>query len=302
MQIQNACEGGHIIIRDSFTPPKTLISVNGGYKSLGIAAHPHQNLNSFTLAHLGEEFFTDCGESHTTWRFQTEDGNWLDQTIADADNLDNPLSKLLFLESSGSITATASDAAKAYGKVIKKAERMFIGVLPHVLFIVDTIEAEKPVKAQANFVVNNHNNKLDYRIFTPDAKPAAGDFAKGVEFNARLVLRRNKAALKFGQAYSEPACNFSFAGQGKEGSGMVFTRTSLSFSAKHRMVYSIAMMEEEPHIQGWHTFTDEPGIFEIESRGDVYRIRYEEHRDGSFTVTNGETGETLNIERSKFYV
>jgi hypothetical protein len=311
LPLVSSFEVGHIIIRDSFQSPKTIVSTLGGYQPLGTTAHRHQDLNSFILAHLGEIFFADpghccyrtrthkftmSGESHSNWRFQTEDGGWIDQIMVSRENLREPLCVRRFLENSGSITATASDAAKAYGGCIKKAERLLVSVLPHVLFIADTIEAEKPIKVQANFVTNNRDNKLKYHAAAP----------------TKLVLRRNHAALNFFQSFAEPACDFSFswtslhdcyhplpnqAGQGKEGSGVIFTQTSAAFSLKHRMVYVIVMAEESA-IKGWHIFTNETGVFEVEAPQGIYRIRFEE-TPGGFTVKNGKTGEEFHYCRDE---
>jgi hypothetical protein len=58
------------------------------------------------------------------------------------------------------------------------------------------------------------------------------------------------------------------------------------------MVYVIVMAGESA-IKGWHIFTEEPGVFEAEAPQGLFRVRFEEGPSG-FTVTNGETGETLH--------
>jgi hypothetical protein len=306
LPLVSSYEAGPVIIRDSFSAPRTIVSTMGAYKPLGTANHRHQDLNSFTLAHRDEIFFADpgsccyrtrthqftrSGASHSNWRFLTKDGDWIDQIFVTNENRKNPLCVRRFLETSGSITAVSSDAANAYGPLIKKAERLLVSVLPHALFIIDSIEADTPIKTQANFVVNNRDNKLKYHIAA----------------STKLVLRRNNAAVKLFQSFSRPACDFSFSwtslhecyhslpnhlGQGKEGSGMIFTQTSAEFAESHRMVYVI-LMAEESEIKDWHIFAEEPRVFEVEAPQGLFRVRFKEEPSG-FTVTNGETGEALN--------
>ncbi len=301
-------EVGHVIVRDSFTEPKTIISMQGGYEPLNTAAHRHRDQNSFTVAHLNERFFVDPGhccyrlfthsftqstKSHSTWRFLLPDGSSLEQKGIGHDNRHLSLNRRLLLETDGNITVTASDAAGLYGAPVKKARRMLVSVMPHVLFIVDTIEAESPLKVEANFIVNNRDNALKYNVAAPD----------------RLVLRRHGSGMKFFLSQAQPSCRFSFSwscvheayhplpnqlGQGKEGSALVFTQTSEDFSEKHRMVYVIAM-SEEPKIKSWHIYSNKTDLFEAEAPGGAYRVSLQLTEDG-LVVRDGASNREFGIK------
>ncbi|MDW7655685.1 MAG: heparinase II/III family protein [Bacillota bacterium] len=276
---------GHIIVRDRFDNPTTVWAMAGGYEPLNVSSHRHADQNSFTVAHLNERFMVDGGhctyrlphaqgfnlssKNHNTWRFYKMDGTLIDQKPV---GLGSPLNHRTAFVTDGTFTAIASDAAQAYGPPVIKAERMIVSVLPNALFIIDTIEADEPVRVEENFLLNNRDNKLKLHVAS----------------DTRLVFRRGQAAIKLIQTSAEPATQFSLGwgyvhdafhplpnqnGQGKEGSGLIFTHTSAIAARKHVLVYAIPMAAEAA-IKQWHVNTPEPGVSEIESPAgdDQYRV------------------------------
>ena len=284
---------GHVIVRDRFDNPTTVWAMAGGYEPLNVTSHRHADQNSFTVAHLNERFLVDGGhctyrlphaqgfnlssKNHNTWRFYKEDGTLIDQQTV---NLGPPLNHRTAFLTDGTFTAVASDAARIYGSPVTKAERMIVSVLPNVLFVIDTIEADEPIRVEENFLLNNRDNKLKFHVAS----------------DTRLVFRRGQAAIKLIQASAEPATQFSLGwgyvhdafhplpnqnGQGKEGSGLIFTHTSVTAACKHVLVYAIPMAAETD-IKQWHVNTLEPGSCEIESPAgkDQYRIRIKLSKEG----------------------
>jgi hypothetical protein len=284
---------GHVIVRDRFDNPTTVWAMVGGYEELKVASHRHADQNSITVAHMNERFLVDGGhctyrlphaqgfnlssKNHNTWRFIKEDGTLIDQKPV---SLGQPLNRRTAFITDGSFTAVASDAAQAYGAPVTKAERMVVSVLPNVLFIIDNIEADEPILVEENFLLNNRDNLLNQHIASA----------------TRLVFRRGLAAIKLIQAMAEPSTQFSFSwgyvhdafhplpnqnGQGKEGSGLIFTHKSATAACKHVLVYAIPMAAETA-IKQWHVKTPTPWTCEIESPpgDDQYRVCIELQKDG----------------------
>ena len=144
---------------------------------------------------------------------------------------------------------------------------MFICRLPDVIFIIDRIEADLPVKVVSHFVTNNRENGLDLHI--------ADDY--------RIVLRRGGAGVKFFtfgdmsmsqrwgfvHDYYHPQPNQ--AGQGKEGSAYIFDYTSSEFAVEHINIHVIVMSDTET-IRGWHIKRHDDDIV-VTSPGEREAIR-----------------------------
>lgn len=168
------------------------------------------------------------------------------------------------------------DVADAYGSPIRTARRTWISLLPHIVVVLDEIESDHPVVVHSRFVINNRDNHLRTNIAS----------------DSRLVFRRGNAAVKFFQLASttdaedstEPVGRSWSAlhdvydprpnavGQGKEGSGEVYTFRTARVGQVHRAVYSI-VLADEPEIRGWHVNYDPAAdVVEID-RPDRSRVR-----------------------------
>lgn len=260
MPLLNIYKTGVTTLRDSWSEPKTILAVETGYEPHTVDSHRHRDQNSFILAHRNERFIADPGHCcyrletwkksctsayHSTWDFEDESGNKYSQLPVKKNEA--PLNRNLFYRSDiPGVNIIASDCARAYGERFSRCERVYICRFPHVMLVIDRVEADIPVKMVSHFVVNNRDNKLNVH--------KADDH--------RLVLRRGDAGVKFftfGELelstrwgfihdYYHPLPNQ--AGQGKEGSSVIYDYTS-GFSKTHINVHAFVMDETEA-IKGWH--------------------------------------------------
>ncbi len=276
---------GTSVVRDSWQNPRAILAVQSGYEPHNVDSHRHCDLNSFILAASGERIFVDPGHCcyrldtwrqscrtshHNTWDFVDADGNSYTQKPIRARQ--EPLNRRIKYSAPDGFYVLASDCAAAYGAAndhghFKRCERVFICRLPDVIFIIDRIEADLPVKVVSHFIANNRENKLDLHI--------ADDY--------RIVLRRGDAGVKFFtfadmsmsqrwgfvHDYYHPQPNQ--AGQGKEGSAHIFDYTSKEFALEHINVHAVVMSDTET-IRGWHIKRHDDAIV-VTSPGERESIR-----------------------------
>lgn len=276
---------GTSVVRDSWQNPRAILAVQSGYETHKVDSHRHCDLNSFILAASGERIFVDPGHCcyrldtwrqscrtnhHNTWDFIDMEGNSYTQRPMRAHQ--PPLNRRVEYSVSDSFTILASDCAAAYGAVadgghFKRCERVFICRLPDVIFIIDRIEADLPIKVVSHFVTNNRENQLDLHI--------ADDY--------RIILRRGGAGVKFftfGDMLMSQRWGFvhdyyhpqpNQAGQGKEGSSYIFDYTSSEFAVEHINIHVIVMSDTET-IRGWHIKRRDEAIV-VTSPGEREAIR-----------------------------
>ncbi|THF82131.1 heparinase II/III domain-containing protein [Cohnella fermenti] len=276
LPLLSSFEAGSVIARNRWENPLTLLAVQGGFEPLRASSHRHEDQNSFILAHLGERFFVDPGHccyrlntqrastatgAHNTWSFEAEGKDGIPVAIrqkpADG-NAFKPTSsfgrKRIVREMDG-IHVVRSDAAELYEAPITRAERTWIAAMPHVLFMIDVIESEQPVKVRTHFVLNNRDNRLQTNVAA----------------ETKLVFRRNGAGMKFfqvsamsGDEANRNGLSFDWGhvhdcyhplpnqkGQGAEGSASVFQYTSEAYRKRHTIVY-VAAMDDRDTIRSWH--------------------------------------------------
>jgi hypothetical protein len=132
----------------------------------------------------------------------------------------------------------------------------------NVLFIVDKIDASIPVRTTWNWVLNNRDNLLEYKVLKPD----------------RIFVRRGNAGMKLfhlsngrlnGPAYGyvhdayHPLPNQ--LGEGKPGSGLIFRWQEAQKQTSRLAVHAIAL-DDYGAIADWHLHRDEHQI-ELEGPG-----------------------------------
>lgn len=265
----NVYKTGVTTVRDSWEKPFTILAAETGYDTHHVEAHRHRDQNSFILAHRNERFFADPGHCcyrleawknscttayHNTWDFEDEAGNKYTQDLIKRE--ETPLNRNICYKSDiEGVDIIASDCAKIYGEHFKRCERVFVCKLPNIIFVIDRVEADIPIKMCSHFVINNRDNKLNVH--------KADDY--------RLVLRRGDAGVKFftfGDVklstrwgfihdYYHPLPNQ--AGQGKEGSSVIYDYTSNNYAKEHLNVHTIVLDETED-IKGWHIKKDDRTI------------------------------------------
>lgn len=310
-------ETGNVIVRDGRTAESSVIAIQAGYEPLQVTSHNHYDQGSFILAHRNERFFIDPGhacyrldaqaksiatESHNTWTFEIEGRSEpIAQRSIEGANFRNPSEPLAHRKLIGTmdgITVVRSEIAGVYGDPIRRAERTWITAFPHLLFIVDRIVADVPVKTRAHFMTNNRDNKLQTNLYS----------------DTKIVLRRGGAAVKFflmdsisdGEAsacrrhmswghmhqYYHPQPNQD--GQGKEGSAVRFTYENQCFAKEHVMVYAFAMDGLES-IRGWHMYKNEAAQYFAEPPAHEGGIAVGFEQQGQILVTDYRTNLAYRI-------
>jgi hypothetical protein len=284
---------GTVVARDQWAEPTTILGIQGGHEPLSTHSHRHADQNSFILAHRNERFFADPGHccyrlgaqrvstatsSHSTWTFDRPNllGGAIEQRKPGPG--DQPSNERLLLRELEGVSVVRSDAAAAYRddasspNPISRAERTWITVLPHLVIIVDRIEATVPVGVNSHFVLNNRDNALRSNIAT----------------DSKLVFRRGAAAAKMFQlsAVSDGTAGPNHLrrswgymhdvyhpepnqpGQSREGASHIYTFASAEPALSHTMIYGI-ILDAETSIRQWHmTGTLDEG-FAFDCKGDV---------------------------------
>ncbi|NLC45216.1 MAG: hypothetical protein GX783_13160 [Clostridiales bacterium] len=277
-------EGGHVIARDKWDDTRAVVAMAAGYQPYNVTSHRHLDQCSFQLVIGKERMLIDPGHccyrlssqrksvdesSHNTFSIW-KDGKPLKQKSVSGNIFtESPVgNERLYNQWVGDVIVVASDMAKLYGDIIKKASRFWIMKLPHMMFVIDVVEADEPVGLCSHFVVNNRNNELNANIYSPN----------------RLVFRRGEEALKLFEIYSETdgqksdtSLEYDWTyvhdfyhplpnqiGQGKEGSGLTYLWKSKNEGKKQIRIHTLAM-DREIHIKKWHVIVREDGFIRIES-------------------------------------
>jgi len=182
---------GDLIVRNEWKG-KTTLAIRGGSDPLHAPGHLHGDLNSFILVHNEERLLADPGHScyrnlirgldvssraHNTCTFSLGDRT-LEQTTAfrrrwnpQTGQTDDPIdrgARRLALERLDDVTVIGSDAAAAYGEPLKTFRRYWFLCGEHVVFIVDRIESEEPIRTTWNWMLNNRDQQLEVKTFLPD--------------------------------------------------------------------------------------------------------------------------------------
>jgi len=204
------------------------------------------NANSFVLSAHKSRFFIDSDSAYgSTWEFIDENGNVYKQSVikyAESKKYDAP----------DGWAVIASDAKSAYGEHFKRAERIIVTAFPHVMFIIDRIETDIPVKMISHFAVNNRDGMTNINVAADN----------------KLVIRRGEGAMKFftfpydkelemSRQYGRYSEN---AEQGEEGSVLIFDYTSCGFKTSHTIIHPFAITPLE-EIKKWHIKPENDNTF-----------------------------------------
>ena len=303
-----AFDAGPVVVRDRWREPEVVLEIHGGTASLAVSSHRHADLASFQLTCRGERLFVDPGHccyrlqtqawsktttAHSTWRFFRGDDP-LEQRIASGSvhQPEEPLARVLQLSRADDATVVVCDAARAYGAPITRAERTWLLVGCHALFVVDRVESAEPVRLESRFVLNNRDNRLRVNEASFD----------------RLVLRRGAAAVKFftlgawtpggtpvalslgrewGAVHDAYHPQPNQPGQGREGGAVIYHYTSGEARPALIVVYALAMAPEA-EIRGWHIRRLEDRRFGIEPPGGAGGVVLDVAEGGDLRLEAGE--------------
>jgi len=283
---------GHVLVRDQWQG-KTVLAINGGGEPLCGPGHLHGDLNSFILVHNQQRLLVDPGHScyrnlihglesstqtHSTCSFLiSQDALGLQEDLAKASLLEQsnvpsrrqivggkvsdpvaPRGRRLLLMCCGEVTAVGSDAGSLYGEPIREFSRFWLHGGPHVLFVVDRIQASQPVKTLWSWLLNNRDGNSDIEVGTSN----------------EIVLRRQTAGLKMfhtsdGQlngpvyAYVHDAYHPEpdRPGEGRPGSGMLYRWIEPSAREFRLAVHAFAI-DDYGLVDDWSMKVD----------GDIYTL------------------------------
>lgn len=304
----NVFENGHIFMRDAWENSGSELAISAGYKPLAATAHRHFDQNSFQLQVFGERFFHDPG--HCCYRLNAhqrsrnaeshncalifKNGRELVQKEVSGDvrHYTEPLNSLVCARAVGDMYVVISDGTKLYGGELKKYVRAFFVKLPHMMAVIDFVEADEPVSLCANFTLDNRENDLKVHIYNEE----------------RIVFRKGQSAVKLFSMYAAAdgeACGTdlsfgwgyahdyyhpepNFHGQGKEGSGLCY-RWKPQKEGKTNLLLHTICFDKEEQIRGWHVTKNETEIhLESPDKTDYFDLEIN-GTDIILTQPNGQT-------------
>ncbi|MFA6962707.1 MAG: heparinase II/III family protein [Opitutaceae bacterium] len=321
---------GDVLARDAWPEHggRTILAVHGAGEALHGPGHLHGDLNSFILVHNRERLLLDPGHScyrnlihdlecsslsHNTCTFSVEadsglrlhedllKGKILQQSRDAKRYFDRQTGvsappvprggKRLLLARDGDVTAIASEVAALYGAPLTEFTRFWFLCGPHVLFVVDRIVADRPVKTSWSWLLNNRDDQLDLKLIRPD----------------RLVARRGHAGMKLfhlgGGTLEEPLHAYvhdayhprtNQLGEGQPGSGSLVRWTEKTAATARTVVHAIAV-DNPGATAGWHLKTGE-NFAALESPGADALWKLETAPDASrFVLTESVSGKTYTI-------
>ena len=145
----------------------------------------------------------------------------------------------IMCEDFGEVSVIANDAAELYGAPIKEFSRYAVLCGSQAVFIVDRVKSDAPVKTSWNWLLNNRDGKLEYKVHQPSGLTAT----RG---NAVINLERTGAPANLsGPSYALVHDAYhTLPGQfceGKPGSGMSFRFTEKEASTESTTIYKIAL-------------------------------------------------------------
>lgn len=273
-------ENGNTFIRDAWAG-KTVIAIQGGAEPLHGPGHLHGDVNSFMMVYNQERLLVDPGHScyrnlihglesssqtHNTCTFLIEaNGIGLQEDLTKTKLLEQqsilnkrwiiegivgkPVTRgnrRLITERVGAVTMVGSEAANLYGGPITEFSRFWISAGSHVVFVVDRIRSEIPVRTCWNWVINNRDGLADVTIKDRELtvqRPLAG-----------LKIHQGGGAVPIGPIYGyahdayhpEPART----GEGKPGSGLIY-RAIEPGAQTDRIAVHLLVMDELTRLEDW---------------------------------------------------
>ena len=305
MPLINTFETGTTVYRDRWEEPNLILGIQGGYQTNRVTGHRHQDQNSFILTYKKERMLVDPGHccyrleclkfsrkdiSHNTWTFEKENGEILHQKevrsfFSGGDGLQEPMNILERCEKVDNLFIVQSDCANVYGQDIIKAQRTWLVLGGNMIFVVDRIKSNIPVKPVSHFLINNRGEQTDDRIF----------------YGKRVVFRRNGVGMKFlplavnGQEL-EMTMNWGYMhdyyhpepnrlGQGIEGSALIYDYKPTDYTTDYVGVYAI-ILDSDKDIKRWHLRNVEENVYYIEPKEKTGGFQLSVNKDGSLTATD----------------
>ncbi|MBN2643825.1 MAG: heparinase II/III family protein [Victivallales bacterium] len=295
-----AFSNGDCVARSSWSDSKTVLGFSAS-SSDGMYApgHLHGDINSIILVHNNERLLVDPGhtcyrslihefdcatKAHNTCTFQfSAPDNGLQEnamktvsiqqhtcptrTITGKHQVAPPVprgGKMLLSARIDDVSVFANDAAELYGKPIEKFERCVILAGENAVFVIDRIDAGQDVITSWNWLLNNRDGELDFKVIYPD----------------RLVARRGNSGMKlFSVSGDSTLCGPAYGyvhdayhplpqqpGEGAPGSGMLFNWKEKK-ALKSRVAVHAVAVDEYGILSGWHFKRGEEDSYILEGPG-----------------------------------
>ncbi len=313
--------GGDAFIRSSWDAP-TILATRMPSEPRHASAHLHGDINSFILVHNKQRLLVDPGHScyrnitheleaststHNTCTFEVpatttsparvinQRGgmnrpiNMLNGVQQGADPIDLG-GKRLIVSRVGNVSVIGADAAELYGAPLKTFARFFIMCGENVLFIVDKIEADVPVKTTWNFLLNNQDGTLDFEMNRPRSLIARkGDAGVKIFNYAKANLNGPVYALVHDAYHPLPAQR----GEGKPGSGMLMRWTEQAASNSRTVVNALAI-DNHAAILGWESKVDN-NVYTLTSTDRSQNWTLTMNENGGMTIIDSTKGETYTL-------
>ena len=321
LPVTAAFSGGDAFARDSWDGITTL-AVRIPSEPRHATAHLHGDINSFILVHNKERLLVDAGHScyrnitheveissssHSTCTFEIPGTTGTpSRTINQRGGTRRTLShedgklhgaepidiggKRLITSKVGLVSVIGSDAAQLYGAPLKTFSRFWVLCGSNALFIVDRIESDVPVKTTWNWLLNNRDGLLDYKIERPN----------------KLTALRGDAGVKitsFGEGkYSVPIYAMvhdayhplpAQRGEGKPGSGMLMRWTENTPSASRTVVHTLAI-DSHAGVSGWESKRDN-NIYILQDTDRNQKWSLHTNDNGSFSIEDTLSGQTYSV-------
>lgn len=297
---------GDVLVRDAWKG-RTILAVHGAGDPLYGPGHLHGDLNSFILVHNQERLLLDPGHScyrnlghdtetssltHNTCTFSIEaaDGLGLQEDLLKGSVLQQsrsarrvfdpqtgkaapPVSRggrRVLLARNGEVTAVASEVAALYGAPLSEFTRLWLLCGSHVLFIVDRIRSDRPVKTSWSWLLNNRDGQLDLKLVRPDHLVARRGNAGMKLFHLRNGILQEPLHAWVHDAYHPHPGQL---GEGAPGSGAL-VRFVENHAATERIAVHAIAVDEPGAIAGWHLKQEEglAAVIEDPSRTRTWKL------------------------------
>jgi hypothetical protein len=335
LPLLEAFDAGDVYARDAQPDAggRTVLAARTGGKALRSVAHLHGDQNSFILVHNNERLLVDPGHScyrnllhdmetssavHNTCTFEISSDAKTSQEqqriVLQQQGLPRrvlvrspkgvlmngapiePGARRLVCQRSKNVTVIASECASRYGKPLGEFTRFWFLCGSHVLFVFDSISAEKPIHTTWNWLLNNNDGALNLKLFPPD----------------RLVARRGNSALKlFHLAGGKIGGPFNAhihdayhpkpaqLGEGQAGSGLLLRWTAAAPAVRCEGLHAICM-DDPGAITGWHFHARGNGAsLDMSERGESWELELIKSGDeiSQFNITESISGEKHTLIR-----
>lgn len=305
--VARAFSAGDAFLRDSWDG-KTVLGFRMAPEARHANGHLHGDMNSIQLYFNEERMLADPGHScyrnltreldvatssHNTCTFILPDGSVLAQLkstrrtrqaagpLWDGNEPFSPGGKRIECSQNGQIRRVSSDVAELYGAPLKEFTRTAVLCGSNVVFVIDRIKSDVPVKLVWNWLLDNRDGALSYDYGQPG-------FISADRPGASMRIRRFGTEGKLSgptwallhDAYHTLPGRFC---EGKAGSGISF-RIAEEKASESSLSVHVILLDSREAIDGW-TCSENNGSYIAENKDRRLRWTLTLGQDGSIEVS-----------------